>query len=365
MIIELNAGMGGMTEGMRLGGIEVTHAIDWSADACASHRANLDTLVLQRDVRELARGNWQPGTVELLVADTPCQPYSSAGLGKGADDERDLLSVTIDMVERMRPRTCLISNVPGLTFARHANALGDMLTRLKSAGYCVDHCMMNGADYGLPQIRKRPWWFGHLDGPCIQWPAQTHWKPKHADLLRRSWVTIGDAFSNAFGAEVTASDLGYHATIRWKEGTSHRPGQWGKPARTLTHNPNGDGALLSLPTFIVSRKHPPSSIYAPSGTITARPRETNLLRVDREHRPVRWTDVARTITSKQDHAWYMQTGLSDVIVLNERARLVLQGFPPDWTIVGKTKRSRDSQIGLAMPPPMACAVARSIVSRVA
>ena len=135
--------------------------------------------------------------------------------------------------------------------------------------------------------------------------------------------------------DIEVDDLGYRGVIRWKEGTDHRPGRWDKPARTLTHNPNGDGSLLALPRFVVSSKHPPSSMNSLSLTVTGRSRESNLVSV----------------------------GGHEVIVLNERSRLILQGFPPDWQIVGETKGSRDSQIGLAMPPPMARTIAVQIKER--
>jgi site-specific DNA-cytosine methylase len=48
------------------------------------------------------------------------------------------------------------------------------------------------------------------------------------------------------------------------------------------------------------------------------------------------------------------------IRLSEKAAALLQGFPEDWQFVGKTKRSRWAQIGMAVPPPLAEAVARSV-----
>ncbi len=54
--------------------------------------------------------------------------------------------------------------------------------------------------------------------------------------------------------------------------------------------------------------------------------------------------------------------LPDAVVLTERAAAILQGFPDDWLFQGKTKKSRWSQIGQAMPPPLAEAVARQIAA---
>lgn len=48
---------------------------------------------------------------------------------------------------------------------------------------------------------------------------------------------------------------------------------------------------------------------------------------------------------------------------SERAAAILQGFPDGWHFVGKTKRARWSQIGQAMPPPLAAAVARAIAEQ--
>lgn len=53
------------------------------------------------------------------------------------------------------------------------------------------------------------------------------------------------------------------------------------------------------------------------------------------------------------------------VKLSERARAILQGFPDGWVFKGKTKRSRGRQIGMAMPPPLAEAVARSVLDQLA
>ncbi len=51
------------------------------------------------------------------------------------------------------------------------------------------------------------------------------------------------------------------------------------------------------------------------------------------------------------------------VLLSERAAAVLQGFPESWTFAGATKRARWSQLGQAMPPPLAEAVARAVVEQ--
>ena len=55
--------------------------------------------------------------------------------------------------------------------------------------------------------------------------------------------------------------------------------------------------------------------------------------------------------------------LPDAIILSELAATILQGFPPDWIFAGRTKKTRWGQIGQAMPPPLANAVATSVAEQ--
>lgn len=57
--------------------------------------------------------------------------------------------------------------------------------------------------------------------------------------------------------------------------------------------------------------------------------------------------------------------LPDAIILSELAATILQGFPESWIFIGATKKARWSQIGQAMPPPLATAVARSVAQQIA
>lgn len=54
--------------------------------------------------------------------------------------------------------------------------------------------------------------------------------------------------------------------------------------------------------------------------------------------------------------------MPNAVILSEKAAAILQGFPRRWKFTGKTKKTRWSQIGMAMPPPLARAVATSIVA---
>ena len=291
MNLELFPCSGGVALGFRRAGIEFDLAIDADPDACASYEANLGHRPVQMDARDFLRlvrdGGWRPKTrIELFVADPPCTPYSRAGKRLGPADERDMLGVTVELIDLLRPVAWVIANVPGLDDADQWEAvvkpvIGGMAQR---AGYCVDYASMDAADHGVPQRRIRPFWFGHPVGtPCIRWPAPTHADPATLVTLPlpgiaplEPWVTTLRPHAMApHGktalAHLDERELGRKVRLRWKTGTDHRPGEPGEPgepAKTLTTNPNSDGAIIAWG----SEDHKPRGLCeadAPAATIVA------------------------------------------------------------------------------------------------
>lgn len=388
---ELFCCSGGMAEGFRRAGIDFELAFDFDPNACNSYEANLGHRPVQMDARDLLRllrAGAAP-TLDLFVADPPCTPWSRAGKRKGLGDDRDMLQTTIDIIEELMPRCWLIGNVPGLDDADNWQTVVVPVVYewARRVGYCVDYAKFDAADYGVPQRRIRPFWFGHLSGaPCLKWPEPTHARsaatqrqlPGISELA--SWVTCADALGH-----LPPNEIGRPVRLRWKAETDHRPSEPSEPGKTITTNPNSDGALLHVadPThnsitsepakvqtcrgsrresLLLNAKHPINRPDAPSYTVTARDRggaQGAGAMVWPWDRPATTVQCDPRIPPPGHHGndSYMSTG----IVLSERARAILQGFPEGWIFAGKTKKARDSQIGQAMPPGLAEAVARSVM----
>lgn len=395
LAIELNGCSGGMAEGFRRAGITFTWCFDWDPDACASYERNLGHRPVRMDIRDLvrmARGGWSPGEVDLLVADPPCTPWSRAGKRQGIADERDMLEETCELIGILRPRAFLIGNVPGLQDSTSWHIVQRVIGGLGRHGYCVaDYAQLDAADYGVPQRRIRPFWFGHLTGPCLVWPAPTHAAPTATaalpGLALQPWVTCRQAL-----AHLPPEEMGRPVRLRWKPTDDHRPSAVDEPAKTLTRNTHSDGSLL------VNGRHQPAEPNAPAPTVAAKARShgahvlraewpwdrpaTTICRDDRIPPPGHhdsgsylsakewpWDRPSTVVCAGLDRLappdrsgshGDQQSGHPNAIVLSERAAAILQGFPEGWLFSGKTKRARWSQIGQAMPPALAAAVARSI-----
>jgi DNA (cytosine-5)-methyltransferase 1 len=390
--VELFSCAGGMAEGFRRAGIGFAVSYDKDRDACASYAHNLRRSPVRCDVHDLLRTP-PVAPLDLVVADPPCTPWSRGGKREGLDDPRDCLVVTRDLILAWRPRAYLIGNVPGLDDARHLDTLRELFAPLRAAGYCVaDFARLDAADYGVPQHRVRPFWFGHRGGPCITWPQPTHCDPRKlataqlfgVDALA-PWVTCRDALS-ALAPEDWGKPLHEH-----RSHPKHQPSNPDAPSQTITASDGGGGsrtlawprrsealfpwvtvrqALDILPRdewgeplhgYRVHARHRPSQPDAPSHTVTARQHAVGADILEWPWgRPSTTVCCDPRIPPPGHHGGTGYHSSPNAIRLSEKAAAILQGFPESWVFCGRSRKVRWAQIGQAMPPGLAEAVARSV-----
>lgn len=269
MNLEIFPCSGGFAEGFRRAGLTFDVAFDKDPDAVASYEKNLGHAPILMDARDLLRlieGGWRPArSINFLCADPPCTPWSRAGKRLGTSDERDMLGVTCEIIRLLRPRAYLIGNVPGLEDSKSWPALQAALEPLRREGYCIaDYACLDAADYGVPQRRIRPFWFGHLDGPCITWPLPTHAAPEVAsgDMFGlKPWVTCRQALGHLVGDE-----LGRPVKLRRRGQNGKQHGSVDdKPARGVGTSNLSDGNVLV--DRVVSDRHPALDPNAPAITL--------------------------------------------------------------------------------------------------
>src|SRR5439155_5392630 len=119
-----------------------------------------------------------PSEIELVADGPPCQSFSISKIPKGGRSSRDprdgLPFHFVRFVRRIRPRMFVFENVPGLLSKSKGRVFNELVRSLRSLGYNVNYDVLNAADYGVPQIRKRLFLVGSLDSEPIQFPHPTH-----------------------------------------------------------------------------------------------------------------------------------------------------------------------------------------------
>jgi DNA (cytosine-5)-methyltransferase 1 len=216
-IISLYTGAGGMDYGFEAAGFDTAVAIERDHDSCETLRQNRSWPVIERDIFEVSSGEIlevagvRPGEAALLIGGPPCQPFSkssywSRGDSLRLDDPRaSTLAAYLRVLEDTQPRAFVLENVEGLTYEGKDEGLRllldaiELINRRTDSRYRPVFRVLNAADFGVPQIRRRVILVGARDGCAFRFPLPTHVERSGEDLLTRTlkpyrtaWDAIGD-----------------------------------------------------------------------------------------------------------------------------------------------------------------------------
>jgi DNA (cytosine-5)-methyltransferase 1 len=158
-VVDLFAGAGGLSEGFRQVGIEILGASDVDPDACATYALNFpEAVCITGDIREPAvheRVMDIAVKADIIVGGPPCQAFSQVrNHARLIDDPRNsLYREFVSIVGKVLPSVFVMENVPGLA---QMGVLEQVVTDLRVEGeYNVVAQVLDAADFGVPQTRKR------------------------------------------------------------------------------------------------------------------------------------------------------------------------------------------------------------------
>ena len=189
------AGGGGLSVGLKEAGFQIAAAVELESHAFATYKANHpEVKAYLQDVRlitgkDLASAS-PSGKIDLLAGCPPCQGFCSLTAKYKRTDERNSLVLEIGrLVQELQPLAVMMENVPGL--AKQGGELFQALVQqLKGLGYKVDWRVLQVADYGVPQSRRRFVLFAGR-GFSIPFPDRTHSRTGSDGLPK--WKTVRDA----------------------------------------------------------------------------------------------------------------------------------------------------------------------------
>lgn len=209
-VIDLFAGAGGFTLGfMQTGRFEPIFANDFNVYAAKTYNANFGDHCLHGDIMEfLQRKSWEIPQADVIIGGPPCQGFSLLNKQRHGDPRKELWKTFLEVVERVLPSVFVMENVPELLASLEFLEIKKTAERL---GYCLVSGVLNAADYGVPQRRKRAIVIASRRGQP-ELPKPTHFDSRKARNLYQQgfldWETVGRAIGDLPGAEGIDIKLG-------------------------------------------------------------------------------------------------------------------------------------------------------------
>lgn len=216
-VIALFSGGGGLNLGFRTAGFDTVLATDFEPTAAATFAHNLPEVPFHLgDVQHLTPSKIREliGTVpvDVVIGGPPCQGFTTIGNQVQGDPRNSLFGAFARVVRWTTPEFVLIENTSYLR-SQYAGAYEDEIrSELEALGYRVSVAVLNAADYGAPQTRKRIFFAASRDGREFTWPRPTH-GPDSATV--QPFATVGPAIMDI--ADVGASSLPNHIALRHSE----------------------------------------------------------------------------------------------------------------------------------------------------
>ena len=159
-LISLFSGAGGLDLGFEKAGYEIVIANEFDKGIWATYEKNHKARLIKGDIRNIKESDF-PDNIDGIIGGPPCQSWSEAGALRGINDARGKLFYDyIRILKSKQPKFFLAENVSGMLSNRHSEAVKNIISQFEECGYNVYLNLVNAADYGVPQDRKRVFYIG-------------------------------------------------------------------------------------------------------------------------------------------------------------------------------------------------------------
>jgi len=190
--ISLFSGCGGADIGTARAGFEIRVMLEWDKNCCKTLRCNFteeglrirhpgyngslikklktkfpdwyrkpEPVIMEVDITKtktkeiLKAARLEIGECDMIYGGPPCQGFSTAGHQSLNDPRNKMVKEFIRVIREAKPKAFWMENVPGMVSIDKGKTIREITSAMVSAGYRINWDILNAADYGVPQDRKR------------------------------------------------------------------------------------------------------------------------------------------------------------------------------------------------------------------
>lgn len=347
--IDLFSGAGGLSLGLQNSGIKSVVSVEIEKDFAETFKINHpECYVINEDISKI---NFKKTIKKLKIEDInlvcggpPCQGFSTVGKKNKEDKRNSLFWQFLRAVEEVKPKVVLFENVSGFKQLYKGIAHNTLIEELSNLGYLVKSEVLDAANYGAPQFRKRTIVVGVSKDLNFQFPEPTH--SEDETFFTKKFIVLEDAISDLpklnsndsanFYLEPTTD---YQIKARGNQTvlTEHNSTNYGDKMKKIMSLIPENGSVNDLPKHLRPKSYF-GNTYARLNAFTPSPTIT---------RNFGTPSSSRCVHPSQNRA------------LSTREGARLQGFPDSYKFFG-SKTSKNLQIGNAVPVALAESLGKEI-----
>jgi DNA (cytosine-5)-methyltransferase 1 len=404
-ILDLFAGAGGFSEGFVSAGCEMIAHIEMDKDACETIRTRMIYHALRRsgklsEYRKYASGKKTRGALvednnlqqevesviqaqiseknraalikevrrrlageklDMIIGGPPCQAYSHIGRASDRrkmkrDPRKFLYEHYVEFIKAFKPKMFVFENVPGLLSAGKGSYLADMRRLMKKAGYKTDYRLLNAADFGVPQNRKRVILIGWREDSGLE--AYPEFKTVERTYTVADFLSGLPKLKAGQGNERTLRKGGSALLRRLDIESKDTPFILDHAARPQSQRD------LEIYKIAVRKKNLGGNLRYPDlpKNLKSYKNETSFL--DRFKVVDASALASHTVIAHiaKDGHYYIHPDIKQNRALTVREAARLQTFPDNFIFEG-TRSSKYRQIGNAVPPMLSKVIADELLRR--
>ena len=348
-VIDLFCGCGGISEGFRLAGFNIVGGIDFNDESINTYQKNFPYAkaicadLLKFDDAMILK-DFGKSKIDVIVGGPPCQGFSAANRWQkeNEDPRNKLFFEYLRFVDVLKPKVVMIENVRGILSSNNGYAKNRIDELLNELGYYVDSKVLNASEYGVPQNRYRAFFVATRKKDIKQ-------KFDFSKISKKSKIDVKDDIGELYSVKENEKES---TTLKVKPNSDYRKYLRSASNKIFNHD-------IRFPAEITQKRisHVPQG-----GNWMDIPKELFSNERDNRHssafKRLKEDACSVTIDTGNAHSNYFHPKYNRIPTVREAARI--QSFNDDYIFLG-SRTSQYRQVGNAVPPLLAKAVAKEII----